>query len=71
MTTMRIGIFAGQDDLTEVLDMAAGRAGEHFVAQAHVVLQLHALPVGGELRVASAPGHGTKVQVSWPQVAHG
>ena len=27
--------------------------------------------LGGELRVASAPGHGTKVQVSWPQVAHG
>jgi two-component system sensor histidine kinase RegB len=27
--------------------------------------------LGGELRVASAPGQGTKVQVSWPQVAHG
>jgi len=27
--------------------------------------------LGGELRVASAQGQGTKVQVSWPQVAHG
>ena len=27
--------------------------------------------LGGELRVASAPGQGTKVQVSWPQVALG
>lgn len=27
--------------------------------------------LGGELRVESVLGHGTRVQVSWPQVAHG
>jgi len=27
--------------------------------------------LGGELRVASQPGQGTRVQLSWPQVAHG